>query len=94
MKFRSQERDFNGSSRVYRKSGHSSKVLPELTEKSRSLPKKLVGTCQEDRREVQELAGSPLEHYREIIGSSSEARWKKLRLTRSNLLSVCFKFRS
>ena len=81
MKSRSQERNFVGSSRIRQKSGRSSKVLSELTKKSRSLPKKLVRTHQEDHREVQELTGSPLEYYREIVGSSPEARWKKPRLT-------------
>ena len=51
--------------------------IGSFVEKSRSLPKKLVGTRQEDRREVQELVGSPLEHCREIVGSSPEARRKK-----------------
>ena len=76
MKSRSQERNFVVSLRVRWKSERSSEVLPESTEKSRSLPKKLVRTRQEDRREVQELAGSPLEHCQEIVESSSEARWK------------------
>ena len=54
----------------------SSEVLSELIEKSRSLLEKLVGTRQEDRREVQDLVRSLLEHCREIIGSSLEDRWK------------------
>ena len=76
MKSLSQERDFVESLRVRQKSGHSSEVLSELTEKSRSLPKKLVGTRQEDHREVQELIGSLLEYCREIIGSSPKDRRK------------------
>ena len=76
MKSRSQGRDFVGSSRVRRKSGRSSEVLAEPAEKSRSLPEKLVGTRQEDRREVQELTGTPPEHCREIVGSSLEDRRK------------------
>ena len=38
------------------------------SEKSISLPKKLVGTRQVDRRKVQEFAGSPQEHHRGFIG--------------------------
>ena len=56
--------------------GSSSEVLSKLTEKSRSLPKKLIGTHQEDYREVQELVESPLEHCQEIVGSSVEDHWK------------------
>ena len=77
MKSRSQGRDYVGSSRVRRKSGRSLEVLEEPTEKSQSLPEKLIGTHQEDHREVQELAGSPPEHYQEIVGSSPEAHRKK-----------------
>ena len=84
MKSWSQERDFVGSSRVRRKFGHSSDVLPELTEKSWSLPTKLVRTHQEDHREVQELAGSLLEHCQEIVGSSPE-RSSKARRKKSDL---------
>ena len=69
MKSSSQGRDYVGSSRVRRKSRRSSEVLSELAEKSRSLPEKLVGTRQEDRHEVQELAGSLPEHCQEIVGS-------------------------
>ena len=72
MKSRSQGRDYVGSSRVRWKSGRSSEVLEEPAKKSQSLPEKFIGTCQEDRREVQELAGSPPEHYREIVRSSPE----------------------
>ena len=43
MKSWSQDRDHVGSSRVRRKSERSSEVLEEPTEKSRSLPEKLVG---------------------------------------------------
>ena len=75
MKFRSQERDIVGCSRVRRKSERLSEVLLELTEKSTSLLKKLIRTHQEDHREVEELARSPLEYCREIIGCSSEDRW-------------------
>ena len=81
MKSRSQERDFIGSSRARWKSKRSLEVLPKLTKKSRSLPKKLIKTHQEDRHEVQELAGSLLEHCQEIVGSSPEACRKKPRLT-------------
>ena len=88
MKSHSQGRDFVGSSRVRRKSGRSSKVLSELVEKSRSLQEKLIGTRQEDRREVQELARSPLEHYRELVGSSPEDHWKKPRLADLFSLSI------
>ena len=76
MKSRSQGRDHVGSSRVRRKSGRSSDVLTEPTEKSQSLSEKFVETRQEDHREVQELAGSPSEHCQEIVGSSSEDRQK------------------
>ena len=76
MLCQSQDLYLVGSSRVRRKSGHSSEVLPEPTEKSRSLPKKLIGTHQEDHRKVQELAESPLEYCQEIVGSSSEVRRK------------------
>ena len=62
MKSRSQERDFVGSSRVHRKSGRSFEDLQELVEKSQSLLEKLIGTRQEDRHEVQELARSLPEH--------------------------------
>lgn len=78
MKSQSQGRDFVGSSRVHRKSGRSLEVLAEPTEKSRSLPKKLVRTRQEDHREVQELAESPPKYYREIVGSSSEEQTQEL----------------
>ena len=61
-----------GSPDVRRKSRRSSEVISELTEKSQSLPKKLVETHQEDHHEVQELTESPLEHCREIVGSSPE----------------------
>ena len=57
MKFRSQGRDYVGSSRVRRKSKRSSEVMSEPAEKSQSLPEKLVETCQENRHDVQELAG-------------------------------------
>ena len=80
MKSQSHEREFVGSSRVRRKSRCSSEVLSELIQKSRSLLKKLIETRQEDHREVQELVGGPLEHYREIIGSLLEDRRKKPRL--------------
>ena len=76
MKSWSQGRDFIGSSRVRRKSRRSLEVLEEPNEKSQSLPEKLIGTHQEDHREVQELAGSPPEHCREIVGRSPEDHWK------------------
>ena len=76
MKSWSLGRNFVWSSRVRWKSERSSEVLSEPTEKSRSLPKKLIGTCQEDCRKVQELTGSPPEHCREIVRSSPEDRQK------------------
>ena len=60
-------------------------ILPELTEK------KLVITHQEERREVQELTGSPLGDCREIVESPSEARRKKPRLTILVLFSIYLK---
>ena len=76
MLCQSQDRDHVESLRVRRKSGRSLEVLSEPAEKSRSLLDKLVGTHQEDRREVQELIGSLSEHCREIVGSSLEDRQK------------------
>ena len=57
---------FESSSKVWMVIGGSA----EQSEKSSSLPKKLVRTRKEDRHEVQELVGSPVEHCREIVGSS------------------------
>ena len=60
--------EFKSSSEVQTFVGSSA----EPTKKSKSLPKKLIGTHQEDHRKVQELAGSPPEHCREFVRCSPE----------------------
>lgn len=75
----SQDKDHVGGSRVRWKSGRSSDVLWEQSEKSRNLPKKLVGTCQEDHRSSRSLPGvrqsiveGSLDVHRKFIRSSQE----------------------
>ena len=48
------------------------KFCGNKSEKSRSLPKELVGTCQVDRRKSRSL----LEVRRRITEGSSDVRWK------------------
>ena len=55
-------REFDGSSDSRRR------FFGNKSEKSMSLPKKLVGTRQVDRRKVQEYAGCPQKDHRGFIG--------------------------
>ena len=76
---RSQDQGHVGGSRVRRKSGRSSEVLREQSEKSKRLPKKLFGTHQEDHCKSRSFPGvrwsiakGSSDVCRKFTGSSSE----------------------